>query len=587
MSNLRWLWKQLAGSRLLLLGATLLMTLESLAFLSQVGLQQRMIDDVLLGGQVDRFVPTLLLIGLAYAGYSLLFTFGPHVIHLTVARVRARLARQLMQRLYAIPIGLLRKERTASYVYHFTNDLTTAANTAGGDLPRLFQQLTNVVVLLVVLFLAGPGILAAVAAFSLLYLVLGRKFPQQRKEAAGAVNRSRSALLVHLEEGVSATREVVAFHRQAWEDDEYNRRYGAYYDTVMTEGKLINRQLAVIEPLRWGAVLAVLLYGGHLVLSGSVSIGMFVITYQFTNRFLESFHGLYQYALGLSAKLSSVERLRGYLEGESLASDGEPLSGPIASLRLDGVTFSYASGLEPVLRDVRLELPVGRKLAFVGGSGGGKSTLAQLLVRFHEPGAGQLTVNGRPLSDWAREDWMSRVTIVFQEPYLFPDTIRANLLLGREGVSEETLTSVCQAMQIHDVIAALPDGYDTVIGERGVTLSGGQKQRLALARALLGEPEVLILDEATSALDLETERRIQQQLDRLRAGRTTLIIAHRLSTIRNADAIFVFDRGRLAESGTHEELLARGSVYRELVWKEERQEREDVPPAPTIPAAHA
>jgi ABC-type multidrug transport system fused ATPase/permease subunit len=217
-----------------------------------------------------------------------------------------------------------------------------------------------------------------------------------------------------------------------------------------------------------------------------------------------------------------------------------------------------------------MDLPLGSKIAFVGASGGGKSTISQLLIRFFEPQSGSVLVNGRPLSDYKREDWTKRVDIVFQDPYLIPETIRTNLTLGREPISDEKVEAMCRVAQIHDVIQELPDGYETIIGERGITLSGGQRQRLSLARAFLANPEILILDEATSALDLETERLVQKGLDELRDGRTTIIIAHRLSTIINADRIYVINRGKVIEQGNHEQLMMGDTAYKRLVYAEEK-----------------
>ncbi|MFD0959751.1 ABC transporter ATP-binding protein [Paenibacillus chungangensis] len=212
-----------------------------------------------------------------------------------------------------------------------------------------------------------------------------------------------------------------------------------------------------------------------------------------------------------------------------------------------GFLLLYFVSMQQMTRLI-VDLPIGRKLAVIGTSGGGKSTLSTLLVRFYEPEQGAILVNGKPLSAWKREDWLRKVALVSQEPYFFPDTIRMNLMMGNEDISEEEMIAYCQKMLIHDTVAALPDGYDTVLGERGVTLSGGQRQRLAIVRALLREPEILLLDEATSALDLETERVIQRNLDELRAGKTTIIIAHRLSTIRNADHVYEVQEGNMAEN---------------------------------------
>lgn len=238
---------------------------------------------------------------------------------------------------------------------------------------------------------------------------------------------------------------------------------------------------------------------------------------------------------------------------------------PVTEIRFDRVTFRYGDDQPIVLDELSLDIPVGSKVAFVGTSGGGKSIIAQLLIRFFNPKSGRIVINGAPLSDYVEDDWLERVAIVFQDPYLFPDTIRNNLLLGREHITEEAMIEACRKMCIHEFIAALPEGYDTEIRERGLKLSGGQRQRLALARAILADPEILILDEATSALDLETERQVQSALDELRKGRTTIIIAHRLSTIQNADVIYVLENGRLAELGTHDELMQRAGVYHALV----------------------
>ncbi|WP_309122534.1 ABC transporter ATP-binding protein [Paenibacillus sp.] len=577
MDNVRWLWTHVRKVKGMLALAVVLMAVEAFTNLWSVALQQSMIDDVFVGGLSDRFWPILTQICIAYLVYSLLFTFGPHVIHLAVAKLRVSMGEQLMQRMFRIPTGTLQQKRTADYVYHLTHDLNTCANFGGNDIPRLAQQLATAATIAVILAGTNIYMLLVIVGFSVLYIALGRRFGPLRKKASAEVNRTRSALLVHLEEGVSSTREVIAFHRTEWEARSYRNKFGDLFASVLAEGRLINKQLLASDPLKWGALLFVLGFGGVLVMERQLSIGTFVIAVQFTTRMMDSLNGLYHFAMETSSKLASVERIRKVLNGDAIREGDETLAEPVHRVRFDAVAFRY--GDRPVLDGIDLELAAGQKIALVGSSGSGKSTIASVLARFFDTDEGVVSANGVPIPELLREDWMRRVTVVFQDPYLFPDTIRSNLLLGRDDISEERMVEVCSDMMIHDFFRELPNGYDTVIGERGVTLSGGQRQRLAIARAVLRDPEILILDEATSSLDLETERQVQANLDRLRRVRMTIVIAHRLSTVRNADRIFVIQDGKVAEAGTHEELLRNDSVYRTLVLKEERNEEGQLSPA--------
>jgi len=569
MPNIKWIWRHASKVKWMIAAAIILMIVETIASLAAIGIQQSIIDDVFVGGQTGRFWPLLLWIAAAYVVYSVLFTFGPHMVHRTTARVRLSLCRELMEKMYRVPASVMQNERTASYVYHFTNDASTSANLIGSDVPRIVQQIAGIIVLVTVTAAASPWLLLCIIGCSVVYIALGNYFGPARKQAAAEVNRHKSDLLVHLEEGVSSTREVVAFHRESWEASIYDQKFGSYFASMMKEGKLLNKQTLLSDPFKWGAMLFVLLIGGILVLKGSLSLGMFIITYQFASRMMDSLNAIYQFVMSLSSKMASVERIRGVMEGDGMNDGNIPLTEPVQSIALDRLTFRYTPDTQVVLNELSLQIPQGSKVAFVGASGGGKSTVASLLMRFYEPENGAILVNGIPLQQLKRADWAQRATIVFQEPYLFPDTIRANLLMGLDGVSEEEMIEACRATLIHDYIASLPDGYDTVIGERGVTLSGGQRQRVALARAILRKSDVLVLDEATSSLDLESERNIQENLDRLWKGKTMIVIAHRLSTVQNADMIFVLNGGRLAERGTHHELLQTpASVYRSLVMKE-------------------
>jgi subfamily B ATP-binding cassette protein MsbA len=243
--------------------------------------------------------------------------------------------------------------------------------------------------------------------------------------------------------------------------------------------------------------------------------------------------------------------------------DAVDLKSVEGDIRLDGVKFSYVAGT-PALNEINLEVPAGKRIALVGVSGAGKSTILNLIPRFYDVDEGRVTIDGTDVRDVTFASLFAGVALVSQEITLFDDTVRANIAYGRAGAEEEDIIEAAKNAAADDFITELPEGYDTMVGEQGVKLSGGQRQRLAIARAMLKNAPVLLLDEATSALDTESERQIQGALDKLMAGRTTLVIAHRLSTVTGADLIYVIGKGRVIEQGTHVELLARGGAYQRL-----------------------
>jgi subfamily B ATP-binding cassette protein MsbA len=315
------------------------------------------------------------------------------------------------------------------------------------------------------------------------------------------------------------------------------------------------------------AVAIILIFGGSLVMKGSLSAAGFIAFIAAFSQITRPVRAFIDQFASVNQGVAAGERIFALLDGKNEiidAPDAKEFKGFNDKIEFRNVRFSYDESRE-IIRGVSFEVRKGETVALVGPSGGGKSTLSELMERFYDADAGEILIDGVSIHDYKQDSLRSAMSLVSQETVLFNDTIKSNIMLGRRDATDEEVVEACKVANAHNFIMESPEGYDTNIGDRGTKLSGGQRQRLSIARAVLKNPDILILDEATSALDTESEKLVQDALNKLLKGRTSVVIAHRLSTIQNADKIIVVDEGQIVEQGRHEELIAKGGVYARLI----------------------
>ena len=420
----------------------------------------------------------------------------------------------------------------------------------------------------------GPGLVAATLAMVAVYIAFTRKVTDWRAQIQRDMNEVDNRAIGRAVDSLLNYETVKYFGAEEREAERYDEAIGAFAKAaVRNETSLawLNIGQSLITNLMMAGAMIFTVWGwsngrftpGDVVLVNALLMQLF--------RPLDMLGWVYR---SIRQGLIDMEAMFDLLDTPAEVVDkpgASPLEVRHGHVRFDDVHFGYDPGRE-ILKGVTLDIPAGSSLAVVGPSGAGKSTLARLMYRFYDPTSGRILIDGQPIAEVAQRSLRSAIGIVPQDTVLFNDTIGYNIAYGRGETSAEEIVEAARGAAIHDFIAALPQGYDSMVGERGLKLSGGEKQRVAIARTLLKNPPILVLDEATSALDSRTEQAIQETLERIARSRTTIIIAHRLSTVVGADRIAVLDDGRVAELGTHEELLERGGLYADL-WYRQAAER--------------
>jgi ATP-binding cassette subfamily B protein len=536
------------------------------------------VDSGIVTGDVsalDWIVGAFVAVAIVYAAATYLQTY---MVGWVGTRVLQDLRERVFTHIQSMPIGFFTRRSPGVLISRMTNDIEALNQLVTTGVVTMFSStLTLLGVVVILLLLDVKLALVTFLTFPLL-MVASLVF---RVASAGAYKATReriAAITAYLQESLSGVRVVRSFGQESRHVDEMTELNEANRAVNLKTVYLNASYFPAVEMLAAVGTAVILLYGGSQAIDGAIQLGVIVAFVGYLNTFFEPIQQLSQLYTTYQQGMAALDKIFDLLDTPADMVDAPGAIDPgtlRGEIELEGVWFSYGEEGESgedtwALRDVDLHVPPGQTLALVGATGAGKSTVAKLVARFYDPQQGTVRVDGHDLRGVQQRALRRQLGIVPQEGFLFSGSVRENVAFGRPEAGTEEIEEAIGAVGATEFVAALPDGLDTQVGERGVQLSAGQRQLVAFARALLAEPRILILDEATSNVDVRTEKTIERGLERLLHGRTAIVIAHRLSTIRRAGKIVVLEDGKIAEQGTHDELIATGGPYSKLygAWSE-------------------
>ncbi|MFZ3071331.1 MAG: ABC transporter ATP-binding protein [Anaerolineaceae bacterium] len=567
-NNLVTLWRLMKGYQWHYLGATLMLGVSAASRTGMYLFMGYFVDEILVKG---KFGKDLILAVLSFVSLIILQALSAFLSNWLAAQTAESTTRRLRDYLFD-------HIQRLSYSYHSeskTGDLLERATSDVDTLRRFYADqaigVGRIIIMFVINFIAIYQLNHKLALVSIIIvpviLIVSMFFFRKLSKAYEAYQEQEAILSTNLQENLSGVRVVKAFARQSYEIDKFERNNQEKYE----RGKKLNRMQSLFWPISDTICAAQQIASNFLAatmtIDGVITLGNFITFTGLLGWLIWPIRNLGRLIVDTSRALVSLNRVTDILKipeeplDEGTYRPDTPVQG---NIRFDHVFFEYEKA-HPVLEDVSFECKAGQVVALLGSTGSGKTSLVNLLPRFYDVTSGGILLDGINLKEYSRSYLRSQIGIVEQEPFLFSCSIRDNITYGiQEPVTQEQIEQVARDAAIHDVIMEFTKGYDTLVGERGVTLSGGQKQRIAIARTLLINPKILILDDSTSSVDMETEVQIRQALENLMANRTTFIIAHRIQSIMSADLILVFDQGKIVQSGAHEELLLQPGIYRSI-----------------------
>jgi ATP-binding cassette subfamily B protein len=477
-----------------------------------------------------------------------------------------QLRRDIFKHIIRLPMQFFHEQRSGALSNRVSADLGVVRETLLTTVPQAVRQSVILIGGLIFIFVASwklslimlgsvPFVVLAIAFF-------GRKVRGFSKAAQDSLAEAGTVI----EETVQGVADVKSFTNESFEAARYDRALASFFGVTMKGAKHRAAFLSFIIFALFGTIAFVAWFGARMLANGEINGTNFVSFILFSIFVGASLGSFPEIISQFQQTAGATERLRELLDAAPERTDGDASARLGGALAFDHLSFRYPSRPDvQVLSDLEFSVQPGQRVALVGPSGAGKSTVFSLILGFNAPESGRILFDARPAADLSLQALRQQIAIVPQEVLLFGGSIRENIEYGKPGASHEEIEAAARQANAHEFIAALPDGYETLVGPRGTKLSGGQRQRIAIARAILADPRILLLDEATSALDSESERLVNEALERLMAGRTSLVIAHRLSTVRHADRILVFSQGKIVESGPHDQLIAQNGTYRFLV----------------------
>ena len=532
------------------------------------GLVDTAIGDETTAESLDRLALVLLGVFLAQAAFNYVRSYAVAIVGEGVV---ADLRRTVYERIIRLPVPFFDKRRTGEITSRLTSDASVIQGTVSTAVAQTLSQGITLVGGVALMLVLSPRLTLTVLTFLPVAILAAAFFGRRLNRISTVFQDEIASANAFADETIASIRVIKWFSAETDATDRYHQGIGRSYQVALKRARLRALFVPGVTFVGFATLALVLWVGGRQVLAGSMTAGQLVSFLLYTLTVagaIGTFTGIYsqlQEALGASRRI--FEFLGMPVEIHEPTRPQVP-SHREGSVRLESVSFSYEGRDSAVLREIDLTLAPGEMMALVGPSGSGKSTITQLIPRFYDPTSGRVLVNGVDVKNQSLTDLRAQMAAVPQEVQLFSGTISENLRISKPEATADELVDAATAANAHEFITEFPDGYETVVGERGIQLSGGQRQRVAIARALLADPRILILDEATSSLDAESEGLVQQALQRLMIGRTTLVIAHRLSTVRAADRLVVISDGRVVEEGAHDDLVAAGGVYARLLERQ-------------------